>query len=83
MAGFFVEIRTLKIKIRAAPAENLGYRFFSAKYFILRLHTDHGITTHLCRVVKDEKVQPDSEGNQWRVSEFFLTETNKAAPIHL
>jgi hypothetical protein len=35
------------------------------------------------KVVKDESVPQDAEGNQWRVSQFFLTETNKAAPIHL
>jgi hypothetical protein len=35
------------------------------------------------RVVKDESVEADAEGNHWRVSEFFLTETDKPAPIQL
>ncbi|KAH9485882.1 hypothetical protein JR316_0002797 [Psilocybe cubensis] len=65
VAGSFVVTRSMKFRIRAAPAQRLNHNIFSAKINI------------------DPTAQPDITGSKRRISEFFLTSFDKAAPIHL
>jgi len=35
------------------------------------------------RIIKDTDAQLDEEGNHWRISQLFLTEVERPAPISL
>lgn len=87
VAGFVSVTRSLRFRIRAAPAQTTANIIFSAKCVAIITTSASAIaflTIVLCRIGRDST--PPADGSQddgRRIVQFFQTSVDKAAPIHL